>query len=77
MRRSTVLSILLFLVLVPACKRHSGDNEPVEPQKDSIPALGFFTEDFNVDSTRVRDGETFSGLMTRLGLGARAAYTLV
>jgi murein DD-endopeptidase MepM/ murein hydrolase activator NlpD len=38
--------------------------------------LGFRTEDFAVDSSKVRDGETFSGLMNRMGLGAKDCYTL-
>lgn len=38
--------------------------------------LRFCTEDFVVDSTLVRDGETFSGLMGRLGLGSKDSYVL-
>ena len=45
-------------------------------QKDTVYPLGFRTEDFAVDSSKVRDGETFSGLMNRMGLGAKDCYTL-
>ena len=67
----------VLLVVTVACKRHQNDNQEPEPVRDSIPALGFFPEDFAVDSLKVREGETFMGLMGRLGLGSKAAYTLV
>ena len=48
-----------------------------EVQKDTILPLGFRPDDFSADSLTVREGETFSGLLGRLGLGARDSYTLV
>ena len=48
-----------------------------EPQNDSIPALGFWVEDYQLESTTVQNGETFSGAMGRLGMGAQDVYNLV
>ena len=76
MRRRALILALLVLAAVPSCKRGASSGEP-EPQKDTILPLGFLTDAYQVDSSKVRDGETFSGLMGRLGLGARDAYTLV
>ena len=39
--------------------------------------MGFFPERFIADSTRVRDGEAFTSLMGRMGLGHSSALTLV
>ena len=71
-----IISAVLLVVTV-ACKRNPAGNQEPESVRDSIPVLGFFTEDFAVDSLKVREGETFSGLLGRLGLGARDSYTLV
>ena len=75
-RRLLVISAIL-LVLAAGCKRHAGEGEEPGTQRDSIPVLGFFTEDYDLESLTVKEGETFTGLMARLGLGSRAAYTLV
>ena len=76
MRRCLAITVLFLLLAVPSCKRGGGQVEP-EPQKDTILPLGFLTDAYQVDSSRVHDGETFSGLLGRLGLGARDSYTLV
>ncbi|MBO4567205.1 MAG: M23 family metallopeptidase [Bacteroidales bacterium] len=77
MKRRALILVLLILAAVPSCKRNTGAAGEPEPQKDTVLPLGFRTDDYQVDSSKVRDGETFSGLMGRLGLGARDAYTLV
>ena len=76
MRRCLAITVLFLLLAVPSCNRSGGQVEP-EPQKDTILPLGFLTDAYQVDSSRVHDGETFSGLLGRLGLGARDSYTLV
>ena len=42
--------------------------------KDTIPPLGFFTEDYFEKRGQVKSGETFSGLLNRLGLNTKTAY---
>ena len=73
------LAILAALLLaLPSCLRHSGDGGDItDVQKDTVLPLGFLTDAYQVDSSKVHEGETFTGMMNRLGLGARDAYTLV
>ena len=66
-----------LVILLPSCRHQGQGGTDVQIQKDTVLPLGFLTEAYQVDSTRVRDGETFSGLMNRLGMGARDAYSLV
>ena len=76
MRRALLILSLAVLALLPSCHRRGGGVQPPEEQKDTVLPLGFRTEDFAVDSSKVREGETFTGMMTRLGMGSRAAYEL-
>ena len=76
MRRALLILSLAALALLPSCHRRGGGVQPPEEQKDTVLPLGFRTEDFAVDSSKVREGETFTGLMTRLGMGGRAVYEL-
>ena len=46
-------------------------------QNDSLPPLGFWEDSLDVVEGEVRNGETFSGLMVRLGMDDADAYTLV
>ena len=69
--------IAAAVLLLPSCLRSGGGNKPDEVQKDTILPLGFRTDSFEADSSTVRNGETFTGMMGRLGLGAKDAYTLV
>lgn len=45
-------------------------------KQESVPPIGFRAENYFHDSTNVRNGETFPGLMTRLGLSRSDAATL-
>ena len=74
MKKFLVCAVILALLL-PSCKRR-GSGEPSPEQKDTILPLGFRTDSYLVDSLKVREGETFSGLMNRLGLGAKECYEL-
>ncbi|MBQ2162560.1 MAG: hypothetical protein II446_04620, partial [Bacteroidales bacterium] len=74
MKKFLVCAVILALLL-PSCKRR-GSGEPSPEQKDTILPLGFRTDSYLVDSVKVREGETFSGLMNRLGLGAKECYEL-
>jgi murein DD-endopeptidase MepM/ murein hydrolase activator NlpD len=76
MRKTLIILSIAVLALLPSCHRRGGGVQPPEEQKDTVLPLGFRTEDFAVDSSKVREGETFTGMMTRLGMGSRAAYEL-
>ena len=70
---------LALCITVSACqcgKRPAGDN-PADVQKDTVYPLGFCTDSFSVRSGVIQNGETFTGLMTRLGLSSGDAYNLV
>lgn len=72
------ITTLVFLLLVPACKNEKG-KEPeqiVESAKETN-LYGFKPDTLNLSETKVKNGETFIGLMNRLGLSATDAHTLV
>ncbi|MGN0201451.1 MAG: peptidoglycan DD-metalloendopeptidase family protein [Candidatus Cryptobacteroides sp.] len=60
------------------CRR--GGRETAEPAvevRDSVPAMGFWPDSLLCEEGRVRPGETFSGLMVRLGMPSADVYALV
>ena len=77
MNNKFTILLLVLLALASSCKRGTGS--PAEPavQKDTVLPLGFLTENYAVDSSKVREGETFSGLMSRMGMKSADTYTLV
>ena len=78
MRRlvGSLLTVLLLFALA-SCHRNPEPEAPVVPEPEPLPPLGFYADRFDADTMEVRSGETFSGLMNRLGLGARATYDMV
>ena len=70
------VSFALVACLISSCKRGGAPSGQLPEQKDTILQLGFKTNLYQVDSLKVKDGETFSGLMNRLGLGAQDCYLL-
>ena len=75
--RRLIVPLLAVLMLIPSCHRNKGGSGTVEPQPEPEPPMGFFPERFSVDSSKVREGETFTGMMGRLGMGASSSYQLV
>ncbi len=49
---------------------------PVAPPEPEAPPIGFLAGDFAADTLQIRSGETFSGLMHRLGMASQDAYAL-
>ena len=70
-------AILAVFAIVSSCRCSGGGEAQVAPEEEAIPPMGFFPERFIADSTRVRDGEAFTSLMGRMGLGHSSALTLV
>jgi len=64
--------IIAVLSYCSACK----NNNPKEEIPGEPPLLGFYTEDFRVDSLCVKSGETFSTMLGRLGMSNADAYRL-
>lgn len=75
MKKSLAALCMIIPLLMPSCKRNGG-SDASSSQNDSIPALGFWRENYSADTLKIREGETFSGLMNRLGMGASDAYGL-
>ena len=76
--RRLVGGFLTFSLLfaLASCHRNPEPEAPVVPEPEPLPPLGFYADRFDADTMEVRSGETFSGLMNRLGLGARATYDM-
>lgn len=81
MKKSTLifaLAVIAFLsVMTNSCIGHGNrGKEDLQEAADSIPPLGFWTEDFSCTEGTVKSGETFSGIMNRLGMSQTDAYQL-
>ena len=63
----------ITILLAVSCGRQG---EPEPEAEDPVPPIGFRTEDFAVEHSTVRNGETFTGLMTRLGLSPEASFAI-
>ncbi len=72
---AAVMAATLTLIFIPSClRRNSGK---IETQIDTIYPLGFCTDSFDLAEGILRNGEIFTGLMTRLGMSAADAMELV
>lgn len=73
-------AVILAAAALSSCHRSRpadpGEPEVVDPRADSIPVMGFWTEDFVMKEGKVPEGATFTGLFNRLGVGAADAYAL-
>jgi len=66
--------IPLLACLLASC--HPRVQDAAEPVPEPLPPLGFYTDRFDADTLQVRSGETFTGLMGRLGMPAQDAFAL-
>ena len=67
---------LTVLLLFAAAGCRPKPQEPEVPPEPEIPPIGFFADRYAADTLQVRNGETFTGLMHRLGMESQEAYTL-
>ena len=81
MKKSLLLSFIAVIIVwisVPSCwnrgKAPVGD--AAAELNDTVYPLGFCTDSFDIEEGKLKNGEIFSGLMTRLGLGTSEAYEL-
>lgn len=65
-------------MLSPGCKRRAqeSDMEMIEEVKDTLPPMGFWPDSLDLAEDAVRNGETFTGLMNRLGLSMNDAVRM-
>lgn len=83
MQRKKLYILFVFLafalvLLSPGCRRkvQGGSPETVEGVKDTLPPLGFWPDSLDLAEDAVRSGETFTGLMNRLGLSVSDAMSV-
>ena len=74
MKTKALFFPLLALLALTSC--HRKPQETVT-ETEILPPLGFFADRYDADTLVVRGGETFSGLLNRLGLGAADTYRMV
>ena len=72
---AVAVTVTLALTLTPSCIRRGSNS--IDIQQDTVYPLGFCTDSFDLEEGTLRNGEIFTGLMTRLGLGAKEALELV
>ena len=75
MRKHLFIISAAILMAAVSCGQREG-NEPEEEALEPIPPIGFRADDYACNENAVRSGETFTGLMHRLGLGMDDAYAL-
>jgi len=73
-KRHSIIVVAALLALASCGPRGKVEVGPVEILP--TPPIGFIPELYVVDSTQVRSGDSFTGMMNRLGLGATDAYAL-
>jgi len=73
-----VFLVLSLAALSPGCKRRAqeSETETVEEVKDTLPPMGFWPDSLDLSEDAVRSGETFTGLMNRLGLSMNDAMKM-
>lgn len=72
-----LLSSAVFCgICLSSCKCRNHNAIEADIQKDTIYPLGFLTDTLDIVSGTVKGGETFNGLMTRLGMTPEDSYRL-
>lgn len=77
MERRSLIIILALAMLLPSCRCSRTPESEDGGVPEELPPIGFYADRYSVDSTKVRDGEAFTSLMNRMGLGHSSALTLV
>lgn len=72
-KRFAAAAAVLFL-MAAGCADNNSKEECTEPE---VHPLGFNPEAYIPDTTIIRNGETFTGLLTRLGFDSGKAYAMV
>ncbi|MBR4134050.1 MAG: peptidoglycan DD-metalloendopeptidase family protein [Bacteroidales bacterium] len=73
-RLFTTLFTASAIIMAASCGQ--GRSVEEEPTPEPIPPIGFRADDFACEESSVHNGETFSGLMNRLGLTMDEAYAM-
>lgn len=68
--------ILMLVSVALALCCCSNDEENIEQEPSPVPPYGFWPEEYDCDTLLVKSGETFTGMLTRLGMEPSEAFTL-
>lgn len=71
-----ILIGLILLAFIISCGRRSASESEQEPIPEPIPELGFWPDSLRLQEGFIKSGQTFSGLMTSLGMTSDGAYRL-
>ena len=69
-------TLFLAALMVAAVSCRHGEASVQEEVEAPIPPIGFRADDYACEESTVHSGETFTGLMNRLGLGVDEAYSM-
>ena len=75
-----ILTSVVAVTIILSCGQRRGENASASAgteEPEIVWPLGFATDTLQVDTLKVRDGQTLSKLFTGLGLSDRAAHELV
>ena len=73
--KKILAGLIFFLLLFSSCVRKT-EAETEEPIPEPVPELGFWPDSLQVREGFIKSGQTFSGLMTGLGMSSDGAYKL-
>lgn len=76
MKRRYFVLILALASALPSCRFSQSTESEAEAPVEELPAIGFYTGLYQADSSKVREGETFTALMGRMGMSHGAALSL-
>ena len=83
MQRKNLYILFVFLAFAIALapsgcksKAQESETETLEEVKDTLPPMGFWPDSLDLAEDAVRNGETFTGLMNRLGLSMNDAMKM-
>ena len=67
---------MISLVFVVSCGLRDANDANTDPTPEPIPELGFWPDSLSLREGFIKSGQTFSGLMTSLGMSSDGAYKL-
>ena len=71
-----ILTGLFLLVAIASCNLRKAADTDTEPIPEPIPERGFWPDSLSLREGFIKSGQTFSGLMTSLGMSSDGAYKL-
>ena len=71
-----ILIGFISLAIIVSCGQRASKDTDTEPIPEPMPELGFWPDSLRLEEGFIKSGQTFSGLMTSLGMSSDAAYKL-